>query len=343
MNQTAVKLWVFALAWLPTSACLALLDVDNVRQCKTSEECTFEAGQGSCVEGTCIPLEAGAGDSDDPESGKSEDSASGEDASGSTASGFTSFPSASSGEDSSTTSDEDGADGTTGGGSAFCPGTTPKATDPSLLIDDLERRGGAVAADADLPEIEGRRGSWYIANDGTGLQVPSPFEPTPEGAVGTFHSARSTAQGFETWGAAFGVPLNGSGFLNCPYDGSAFDGVRFWARGHGAWQFQVATLDTQPVAFGGRCEGVCNDTFSLALNVEDTWSLFEVPWVALAQAGWGDPAEFNAAELMLLQWSIGASATDDIFVLYIDEVGFIGAEDGGSETGSESSSATDPS
>jgi len=334
---------------LSVLACSLALDLDSVRQCQSSDECQYEAGLGTCVANKCVSPDIA--DSNTDSSMTALDSNDGTDQTDSVTVGDPSGPSStftgpdteSGGDESNSASDpteggndDDSAD--TEAQMTGCPSPAIAGTDALLLIDDMEPVEGSTIADASLPQVDGRRGQWYTSNDGSGIQMPSPFVPSLGGANGTNYSARTSVQSFTGWGASFGVPLNArstTSNMNCPYDATAFDGIHFWARGSGSWTFAVATQDTVPIATGGRCDAVCNDGFQTVLIVSDTWTYFEFPWEILRQGGWGMAAEWNASELMLLQWNAPVATTDDVFILEVDEIGFV-FEPEGSETGEAS-------
>jgi len=332
------------------AACSFALDSDHVRQCRSSDECQYRVGLGTCMDHKCVPPNVAGSDTDDSPTSLDETDGS----SGGTVTASDPANSTSTLTDSDTESNEvmgasdpestrgsgDG-EAESGGEPSICTLPPPAGSDPDLLIEDLEPAPNASAPDTGILQVDGRRGAWYIASDGTGMQVPSPFTPSPGGAAGTNYSAQLSVTGFSLWGAGFGLSLNATARVAnklCPYDASAFDGLQFWARGSGPWSLQVATVDTLDSFRGGTCEEVCNDAFAESLSLTDEWQFFEIPWESLAQGGWGHPADWDPTELMLLQWSVPESQTDETFVFEVDEIGFFIRDGNASSVSSDDSS-----
>lgn len=232
------------------------------------------------------------------------------------------------GSSETSTTDEGGSSGSTGGETLpeYCDDTVPVAgLDP--LIDDLELEAGQVFPDEEIPMVDGRVGFWFTFNDGTldGMQTPTPggFQPSGEGADGTAYSARTFGSGFGEWGAGLAVSLNNNFDGNCPYDGSTYDGLSFWARGTGTVRFMVVTRATAPEPMGGSCDPMamqCDDHHGVSITLSPEWTLHQVAWSDLAQQGWGAPADFDAADLTELQWQ---SPEDQPFDFSIDELSFL--------------------
>jgi hypothetical protein len=199
------------------------------------------------------------------------------------------------------------------------------ATDPCLLIDDMEDGDAVVLVRC------GRRGNWFTFNDATSgaSQTPAPTAvclPTliPGGGRGTsLYAMRTYGSGFTTWGAGIGFNFINSG---PSYDVSSWHGVTFWAH--------VATGTTTSVRFdfpdvdtdarGGVCSTTspgCGDHFGVAIALTTTWTLYTIRFTDLAQEGWGHVASaFNPAKVYGMQLQTSASATFDI---WIDDVSFL--------------------
>ncbi len=168
------------------------------------------------------------------------------------------------------------------------PGTGGSATVPNpLLIDDFEDGNAAILAQ------QGRSGSWYVANDGKGMQTPpaslspSPLEP-PRAA--SPHGAHTFGGPFLTWGALIGTTFASSGNTGIAYDVSGYQGVRFWVRYGGALPNpakQVRFSLRTPATIMG-CT-VCGDHFGAAIPLTAQWVQVEVPFATLKQSGYGRP------------------------------------------------------
>jgi hypothetical protein len=80
-----------------------------------------------------------------------------------------------------------------------------------------------------------------------------------------------------------------------------------------------------PVESGGTCtpgtaEGEeCDDAHGQTVVLDDGWRQYLVPFDQIAQDGWGQPAEFDAATLTGVQFQIPANQSFDVA---IDEIGF---------------------
>jgi hypothetical protein len=179
-----------------------------------------------------------------------------------------------------------------------------------------------VEPDNAIPATEGRNGLWYVYNDGTGIQDPPADGPVsyPGGVAGSEYAARTSIDGFTVWGAGYGFTLDTKPASNCPYDLSGFDGIQFWAKGNGTWHMQIAVLTTTEVAGGGICTGVCNDHFGINVALTSDWALHEVAWSTLAQVGWGDESDFDAGEVIFLQWQHADAAPGSVFEILVDDV-----------------------
>ncbi|MEM9454086.1 MAG: hypothetical protein AAGF11_07895 [Myxococcota bacterium] len=242
---------------------------------------------------------------------------------------------------------ESGSEGGSGSSSGDPPaacGDTPIGGEHAL-IDDLEVEPGEVDPDSNIIEHDGRVGSWYVYNDGSGGGLQNggdAFMPQPGGAEGSAYTARTWGEGFDTWGAGMGVAINAS-MTDCPYDAAAFEGISFWARGTGTVRVQLPIMATVPTEAGGTCSGVCYDTFGLEVELTDVWTFYAFAWDELAQQGWGDPAMFDPQELMQVQWQAPAATEFDI---YVDTLSFwpegpAGGSSGGSDSGGSDSGGSD--
>lgn len=212
----------------------------------------------------------------------------------------------------------------------YCNMTIPVSGD-NPLIDDLEIEMGELFPDATIPEIDDRVGFWFTYNDETpaGMQTPSPggFQPADMGAQGTEYGAQTFGEGFQAWGAGMAVAINNDFDGSCPYDASAYDGIRFWARGNRGVRFMVATRSTVHVDDGGTCDPTtdpemlpCEDHYGVFMELTETWTEYIIPWTDLDQQMWGkDGGAFDPGLVMQLEWQ----ATDpEPFDFTIDEVQF---------------------
>ncbi|MBC8070052.1 MAG: hypothetical protein IAG13_17065 [Deltaproteobacteria bacterium] len=325
--------WGAASILLTSAACSLALDLDEGRACTVDADCSYLAGTGTCNDGRCRAPGVDAGTSGAVDSSNDEGSGESCSTAGCATTGVLEGPGEASSSDdtgvdttaSTTTSagSESAAESSTGGDpfNPACPPPYPSALAVTLL-DDLEPESMGVEPDNAIPATDGRNGHWYIYNDGTGIQDPPADGPVPYpgGVDGSEYAARTSIDGFTVWGAGYGFTLNTKPASNCPYDVSGFDGIQFWAKGNGTWRMQIAVLSTTDDVGGGICAGVCNDHFGINVALTSEWVLHEVAWSTLAQVGWGDESDFDAGEVIFLQWQHADAAPGSVFEILVDDV-----------------------
>ncbi len=189
-------------------------------------------------------------------------------------------------------------------------------------LDDFED-GDSVAT----PET-GREGYWYTVHDmTTGTIVPdSQFTPVPGGANGTQLAAHVQASGYSDWGALFDLELTYlSDGVHCPYNATSFAGLRFYVRGAGRIRVALVIPATQDKEYGGTCDPAagmtCYDSHTTTyLLLSDQWTLYELPWSAFQQRGFGTPASFDPGAIMHVQFAFDTADLPIDF--WLDEVSF---------------------
>jgi hypothetical protein len=220
----------------------------------------------------------------------------------------------------------------TGGTAAVSGGTTPAdpsggeggvATTPtgSGLLDDFED------TDAQILELEGRSGAWYVANDGSGQQTPRagvpPVPSTLMPARGQSTRGAHTFGGpFNSWGALIGTTLASEGAAGAAYDLSGYQGIRLWVRsaalGPNAARKVRFNLRTPATVMGGGCS-VCGDHFGADIPLTAQWVQVEVPFSSLKQVGFGMPkpakADLTQALGIELLFAVNVS-----FDLWLDDI-----------------------
>jgi hypothetical protein len=177
------------------------------------------------------------------------------------------------------------------GGSSAAAGAAATVLVSKLLVDDFEDGNAAIL------EQEGRRGAWYVANDGRAMQtpregmllLPSPLNP-PRG--GSAHGAHTFGGPFPSWGALIGIPFAVSGSEQTAYDLRGYQGLRLWVRSGtmapGAAQKVRFNLRTPATIVGGSCT-VCSDHFGADVPLTSQWAQIDLPWASLRQVGFGQP------------------------------------------------------
>lgn len=159
----------------------------------------------------------------------------------------------------------------------------------------------------------------YIFNDGTGVQLPAdPLDVVVEGGPGRSRfMAYTVGDDFTEWGSGLGMTLG------CAYDVRRFEGVRFavQAGGAGSFRFEVLTLPTTPVEFGGECAEGCNDHYSETFSLpKEEWYECSVRFADLAQVGFGAPVPLDLSSVHGVQYNF---TLDDMpFDLAVDEISF---------------------
>jgi hypothetical protein len=209
--------------------------------------------------------------------------------------------------------DQGGTAGFGGEGSAGAPASTIDED----LIDDFEDGDDAIS------ENDGRVGTWYVSNDGSGTQEPSQGEPVEPELLAPARDASQRAlhtsgEGFMTWGASVRANLRaGAAGANQPYDASGYTGVRFWARSgdgeaHSAY-LMLPSIDTT------MCPG-CGDHFGTEFDYSSDWQEYRLPFDEMEQRGFGAPRPALATSGII---AVQVLFEDDVdFDVWIDDIGF---------------------
>jgi hypothetical protein len=196
------------------------------------------------------------------------------------------------------------AGGTTagGGGSALesCPLPPAAGTISDLLIDNLED------GDNGLAHVGSRTGLWYTYVDTLGSTIvpaPDPAGASPSKAGSTNCHGGMTCMlvsGNTVMADNNGIkyPYAGVGFdfshakKPCVYNGSAYSGIRFWARGDVAITIKLNTAATTTPDGGGTCiSGLCGAGFSPTgadVLLTPTWQQIDVNFATAAPPSWAE-------------------------------------------------------
>lgn len=210
--------------------------------------------------------------------------------------------------------------GTGGGGSSAAPDecqNTPPGT--LAMIDNFDDGDSNAAFEAN------REAYWFTVHDESAgmLEPPNQFLPVDGGYHGT-KGAHVSASGFTIWGAELAANISHKAAIRCPYNASAFAGLRFVARGSGRFRLQVAMPEVIDKEYGGKCDpgagDVCYDQHGLFITLTEDYRTYEVPWASLTQRGFGRAVAFNPKTIMTLYFSM---ETADLPIdLWIDDVTF---------------------
>jgi hypothetical protein len=155
-----------------------------------------------------------------------------------------------------------------------------------------------------------------------GTQHPAqgaPIVPEASDRAGSTKAMHTSGSGFADWGAGLGVALN----LSCPYDGSAYSGVSFYAKGTGPLTIKVKSAPTAPAAEGGTCAINCYDHFKRDIVLSAVWTRYDIAWTDLAQGGWGTRATFSPSALIGINFEVVTMPGMPItFDFWIDDLTF---------------------
>lgn len=210
--------------------------------------------------------------------------------------------------------------GGTGGTGGGMPLDCPMVIGPAdqKLLDDFED------GDAGLPAVGGRRGGWYLANDGTGMQMPMlgpnmPPNPATPGAMMTDYAMRTSGSGFTVWGANVGLVLlfGPPGRAPCPYDLSNYRGLRLFVRGtiqDSLLRVQIPTVDTHQPAQGGTCMDACGDHYGKEVMVTPSWGQVNVDFNQMVQQGHGREFPFDLSQALNIEFAVHPNGNFDFWI-----------------------------
>ncbi len=133
-------------------------------------------------------------------------------------------------------------------------------------------------------------------------------------------AVHSSGSGFTSWGAGLGVSFLGSGIV---LDASAYQGVRFWAKGSGTIRFAITTPGTSTgFCICDTAAGGCGDHFGAYITLTDTFTEYTYTWDKLAQEGWAFRTAFDDKALVGLNF-VASGAKPIAYDLWLDDVSFI--------------------
>jgi len=220
------------------------------------------------------------------------------------------------------------ATGTAGAGTATGACRAAVGTLTEKLIDDLEDGDGTISA------VGARVGYWYTYNDGTGVQMPAPksmFKGVAPGSTASpLFAAVTSGPAFTTYGAGMGFDFNNNG-KSCPYDASAYSGIKFWAKANTGNMTGMALTamikipaTTPTTSDGGTCAAMCEDHYALkpAPVLTTTWTQYTITFATAAtfgQNGFGTAATFDKSKILAMQFQV---AKDVKFDFSVDDITF---------------------
>jgi hypothetical protein len=183
------------------------------------------------------------------------------------------------------------------------------------LIDDFEDGNGQISL------RDGRNGVWHVFHDsseGGDISLEEPPLPDDGGVNGSIHAMHVSGSGFLDWGAGVGLELRGRVL---PYDVSAHQGIRFWARGEPSLRLVFVQQD---LATGYACStcsvgsSECGIFYGTEVTLTPDWSEFTIPWSALSQYAAGS-TRFGVDRLLMIKFEAPPTAR---FEFWLDDVSF---------------------
>src|SRR5690606_31506141 len=139
-------------------------------------------------------------------------------------------------------------------------------------------------------------------------------------------AAHFVASGYSDWGVSWGTTLRWvDKGIKCPFNASAFNGLRFKAKGNGRVRVHLGVPETVPTDQEGRCKERCWDTHSRIVMLSDEWETYVIPWEQLQQWGWGTEAPFTPEQVLSLQFAVDSKDLPVDF--WIDDVEFTRASE----------------
>jgi hypothetical protein len=204
------------------------------------------------------------------------------------------------------------------------PCAQPSPPSDVTLLDDFE--------DGDDKPFKGfqREAWWFSASDNTdgsniypaGTFAPDKLPATQASKANQF-AAHFKAKGQKDWGATWGTTLRWADKgIKCPFNGSAFTGIKFRAKGPADIRVSFGLPETFPPDSGGACQEGCWDSHGMPLHLTDKWDEYIVRWDRVQQGGWGAQARFDPGRLLGVSFSVNAKEIPVDF--WIDDIEFLG-------------------
>lgn len=192
-----------------------------------------------------------------------------------------------------------GAAGTGGAPANLCTSVPPGKM---ALLDDFEDHDPIATREL------ARDAFWFTVHDNSAGSIVPEGELLPEagGPRGSAYAAHVVASGYSDWGANVALTTSyKTGELRCPFNASAFKGIRFEARGKGVVRVQVPIPETIDKEYSGSCDPktmVCWDQHGFNITLTEDWQSYELLWSDFSQFGWGTPATLEPESILGLAW-----------------------------------------
>jgi hypothetical protein len=222
-------------------------------------------------------------------------------------------------------------------------GMVPYVPPVSSLMCPAAAMGGSEVGIANFDEgldilgVDGRGGVWFGYSDGTGSQTDNPIPVVASDLGGK--ALHITGGGYTNWGSGFGCAIGFDFQKNaqCPYDASAFSGIRLKVKGSGTVRLRIVQVATTPATVSdrlGTCDpnkSQCEGHHEVPIVLTEDWTDHEFAWADFQQT-FGKPVDFNAKTVLGLGFEFNSNTTYDA---WIDDIEFTlpGAGGGGNEGG----------
>jgi hypothetical protein len=195
---------------------------------------------------------------------------------------------------------------------------------------------------ADVLAVGGRGGSWFLFDDGTGMQTP-PKTPNVTlvaeagGACNSMFGFHTTGSGFTVFGAGFGAdfaPKAAGATLSTVYDASAYSGVALFAKSAAPISLRVSVSDHGTAPEGMVCADTtdktnmmrCGDYFGSDVMLGTDWQDYVLPFAMMTQRGFGLPVTtgIDKSKVYTIRAQIkGSAAAPGVYDIWIDDVRFV--------------------
>lgn len=211
---------------------------------------------------------------------------------------------------------EAGAGASAGGGASGGVGGALMVDDNPYLIDNFEDGDDLIF------ERQGRRGAWFVLNDGKGTQTPEVGAKVLPGAFmlsrnGSERGMHTSGGPFQTWGALIGTTLAD----DSTYDLTPYKGLKLWVRSNSTAPTaakQVRLNFVTPATTSGSSCKTCGDHFGFDIPLTSKWVQVEVAFSKLKQSSSGigppRPTAVDLKSVTALQFQFPQAVSFDFWL-----------------------------
>ena len=224
-------------------------------------------------------------------------------------------------------------------GSAGGPSVTPYVPPVSKVMCPPAPVGGMAVGIADFDEgldvlgVDGRGGIWFGYSDGTGKQTDSPIPVVESGVGGNGKAMHVEGGGYKNWGSGIGsaIAFDFQKNAQCPYDASAFSGLRLKVKGEGSVRLRITQVATTPATATdryGTCDpnkATCDGHHEVTITLTEEWAEHAYAWADFKQL-FGKLVDFDAKSIIGVSFEFNSGTMYD---LWVDDIAFTRADEGG--------------